>query len=108
MIPVRRILALALAACALSACAVGGRASPAKSPQLYVDCRGQASANPTVILESGAFGSAADWDLVLDDLAKGGRVCAYDRAGIGRSPPRTGGPGVAAIAYWTGKPLARR
>jgi pimeloyl-ACP methyl ester carboxylesterase len=51
-----------------------------------------------VILESGAFGSAADWDAVLDDLAKGGRVCAYDRAGIGRSPPRTGGPGVEAIA----------
>src|SRR6185312_10172224 len=50
------------------------------------------------ILESGAFGSAADWDLVLDDLARGGRACAYDRAGIGRSPPRAGGPGVTAIA----------
>ena len=93
-----RLVAVALAACALSACAVGGPASPAKSPQLFVDCRGRASANPTVILESGAFGSAADWDLVLDDLAKGGRACAYDRAGIGRSPPRAGGKDATAIA----------
>jgi pimeloyl-ACP methyl ester carboxylesterase len=65
---------------------------------LFVDCRGAATTAPTVILESGAFGSAADWDLVLDDLAKGGRACAYDRAGIGRSPPRTGGEDVKAIA----------
>ncbi len=70
----------------------------AKAAELHVDCRGESSASPTVILESGAFGSAADWDLVLDDLARSGRACAYDRAGIGRSPPRTGGSGVAAIA----------
>ena len=94
----RRTLLLTAAAIALAACAATGRPAPARSPALFVDCRGAPSASPTVILESGAFGSAADWDLLLDDLAKGGRVCAYDRAGIGRSPPRTGGPGVAAIA----------
>jgi pimeloyl-ACP methyl ester carboxylesterase len=43
-----------------------------------------------VILEAGAFGTSADWDFVLDDLAKGGRVCAYDRAGLGDSAPRPG------------------
>ena len=65
---------------------------------LFVDCRGQPSASPTVILESGAFGTSADWDLVLDALAKAGRVCAYDRAGVGASPPREGTQDVAAIA----------
>jgi len=93
-----RLVFMLLAAGLLAACASNGRPAPARSPALFVDCRGAPSASPTVILESGAFGSAADWDLLLDDLAKGGRVCAYDRAGIGRSPPRTGGPGVAAIA----------
>ena len=94
----RRPALLALAAILLASCAQSGHAPPSNAPQLFVDCRGTPSAAPTVILESGAFGSAADWDLVLDDLAKGGRACAYDRAGIGRSPPRTGGPGVTAIA----------
>lgn len=93
----RAFLAL-LAGVLLASCAGQKAPPPDKAAALFVDCRGQASASPTVILESGAFGSAADWDLVLDDLARGGRVCAYDRAGIGRSPPRTGGPGVTAIA----------
>lgn len=65
---------------------------------LRVDCRGQASASPTVILESGAFGTADDWAWVLDDIAQGGRVCAYDRAGVGGSAPRTGGEDVVSIA----------
>jgi pimeloyl-ACP methyl ester carboxylesterase len=55
---------------------------------LFVDCRGERTSAPTVILEAGAFGTSADWDFVLGDLAAGGRVCAYDRAGLGRSPPR--------------------
>src|SRR6202012_3523935 len=93
----RLTLAL-IAAALLSGCAAQSPPTEAKAARLFVDCRGQSSASPTVILESGAFGSAADWDLVLDDLARGGRVCAYDRAGIGRSPPRAGGPGVTAIA----------
>lgn len=65
-------------------------AQPAASSGLYVDCRGARSASPTVILESGAFGTSADWDIVEDDLDAGGRVCAYDRAGLGRSPPSSG------------------
>jgi pimeloyl-ACP methyl ester carboxylesterase len=87
-----------LASALLAGCAAQAAAPADQTARLFVDCRGQASAAPTVILESGAFGSAADWDLVLDDLAGGGRACAYDRAGIGRSPPRAGGPGVTAIA----------
>ncbi|HEV7158897.1 MAG TPA: alpha/beta hydrolase [Caulobacteraceae bacterium] len=70
----------------------------APPPGLHVDCRGQRTAAPTVILESGAFGTSADWDLVLDDLAVSGRVCAYDRAGVGASPPRSGEEDVVSIA----------
>jgi pimeloyl-ACP methyl ester carboxylesterase len=72
---------------------------PLSPPGLHVDCRGAPTASPTVILESGAFGASADWDFVLDALAKGGRVCAYDRGGVGASPPREGGEGVTAIAH---------
>jgi len=93
----RKLSLIAAAAC-LAACTNGSRPPPPGAATLFVDCRGQPSSSPTVILESGAFGSAADWDQVLGDLARGGRVCAYDRAGIGRSPPRAGGPGVEAIA----------
>ena len=94
----RRQASIVSAGALLASCAAGGHAPPIPAPQLFVDCRGTPSAAPTVILESGAFGSAADWDLVLDDLARGGRACAYDRAGIGRSPARTGDRGVTAIA----------
>ena len=71
---------------------------PPASPTLFVDCRGERSAAQTVILEAGAFGTSADWDFVLDDLAMGGRVCAYDRAWLGRSPPSSGGKDVIARA----------
>jgi pimeloyl-ACP methyl ester carboxylesterase len=74
------------------------RADAAPAP-LFTDCRGKQTASPLVILESGAFGTSADWDLVLDDLAKGGRVCAYDRGGLGASPPRAGGEDVIAVAH---------
>jgi pimeloyl-ACP methyl ester carboxylesterase len=68
-----------------------GRAPPGPSTsRLFLDCRGVATASPLVILEAGAFGTSADWDRVLSDLAPGGLACAYDRAGLGRSPPTPG------------------
>lgn len=78
--------------------AAGPAAAASRVGGLYVDCRGEATTAPTVILESGAFGTSADWDLVLDDLARGGRVCAYDRAGVGDLPPRGGEEDVTSIA----------
>jgi len=87
--PVMFALVIALAA------ALGAHAQALSAkPPLFVDCRGAPSASPTVILEAGAFGTSADWDRVLDDLAPRGRVCAYDRAGVGRSPPGPGGVSV--------------
>lgn len=73
-------------ACGVQAQTVPPPVAPV-TQRLFLDCRGRATAAPLVILEAGAFGTSADWDRVLDDLAPGGRACAYDRAGLGRSPP---------------------
>ncbi|WP_165186348.1 alpha/beta fold hydrolase [Caulobacter soli] len=48
-----------------------------------LECIGARTSRPTVILEAGAFGGAADWSLVAEKLATKQRVCAYDRDGIG-------------------------
>ena len=49
---------------------------------------GPQSSRPTIVLEHGAFGCAADWAVVQDRLAdKGLRSVAYDRAGLGHSDP---------------------
>lgn len=86
--------------------AVGGLMSAAGHPvprgtmvdigegrQLRLVCEGPAQgtsegARPTVWLEAGAFGFAADWGATQEALsAAGWRSCAYDRAGMGFSPP---------------------
>jgi len=49
---------------------------------------GPRSERPTVLLEHGAFGCAADWAVVQERLAaKGLHSLAYDRAGLGFSDP---------------------
>ena len=55
---------------------VGGR-------QLYLTCQGEGS--PTVVMESGGRGHSGGWNLVQPSVAGFTRVCAYDRAGTGRS-----------------------
>lgn len=45
------------------------------------------SGSPTVILESGISESAFTWWAVQQKIAKSTRTCAYDRAGLGLSPP---------------------
>uniref|UniRef100_B0SVJ1 AB hydrolase-1 domain-containing protein n=1 Tax=Caulobacter sp. (strain K31) TaxID=366602 RepID=B0SVJ1_CAUSK len=85
--------------------AVGGLMSAAGHPmprgtmvdigegrQLRLVCEGPAqgasSDRPVVWLEAGAFGFAADWGATQQALsAAGWRSCAYDRAGLGFSPP---------------------
>jgi len=61
---------------------VGGR-------RMRIVCAGpQGTDQPIIILEAGAFGFAADFGTVQDQLtAKGLRNCAYDRAGMGYSDP---------------------
>lgn len=46
--------------------------------------------DPPVVLLHGWIGSTADWDLVVDGLARDRRVLAYDHRGHGASPH--GGP----------------
>ncbi len=63
---------------------IGGR-------HMRIVCAGPPGPGPTVIMEAGAFGLAADYGAVQASLAaKGIRSCAYDRAGMGWSDP---GPG---------------
>src|SRR5437868_1116852 len=60
---------------------VGGR-------RLRMVRAGAPSARPTIVLEHGAFGCAADWAVVQERLAaKGLASIAYDRAGLGHSEP---------------------
>ena len=59
---------------------------PGRSLRLV--CEGARSGRPVVWLEAGAFGFSADWGATQDALtAAGWRSCAYDRAGMGYSPP---------------------
>jgi pimeloyl-ACP methyl ester carboxylesterase len=48
-------------------------------------CQGRGS--PTIILESGTGDGMTVWRKVQPTLAQHYRVCAYDRAGLGLSPP---------------------
>jgi pimeloyl-ACP methyl ester carboxylesterase len=60
----------------------------AAPPQLFMECRGAGA--PVVVLEAGASQTSASWEKVTPPLSKLTRVCAYDRAGLGRSPPAVG------------------
>lgn len=99
-----RFLGNALAAAALLAVgfvAVGGAMAAVSGPfkprgefidiggrKMRMVCEGPASATPLVLMEAGAFGTAADFGAIQQKLAaKGLRSCAYDRAGMGWSDP---------------------
>jgi pimeloyl-ACP methyl ester carboxylesterase len=45
------------------------------------------SGNPTVVLEAGFGGNTLNWRDVQRELGRTTRACAYDRAGLGQSPP---------------------
>lgn len=69
---------------------IGGR-------KMHIDCRGTGS--PTVVFESGlGTGGTLDWTLVHDQIAQTTRACAYDRAGIMWSDPKTTPQHAAAVA----------
>jgi pimeloyl-ACP methyl ester carboxylesterase len=96
----RRILIgllLILAAWIGGGAAVVAAAGPFKPSGTFLDiggrklrlvCAGPKSTQPTVWMEAGAFGLAADFAAIQEKLtAKGIRSCAYDRAGMGWSDP---------------------
>ena len=53
--------------------------------KLYYTCAGQGS--PTVILEAGGPDDSSDWELLRVYYGNSTRVCAYDRANLGKSDP---------------------
>lgn len=62
---------------------------------LHLNCTGEGT--PTVILESGLGGGSLDWSLVQPEVAKFGRVCSYDRAGIAWSASGEGSRNASQI-----------
>ena len=52
---------------------------------LFLNCKGTGS--PTVILDSGLDSDSNAWLTVMPRIQNFTRVCAYDRAGLGRSDP---------------------
>jgi len=61
----------------------------AGSHTLYVHCLGETS-RPAIVFENGLGVVAEEWTWVQAALADRYRVCAYDRAGTGRSPAADG------------------
>ena len=81
---------------------IGGR-------KMRIVCEGPLSAHPTVVMEAGAFGLAADFGAIQQKLAaKGIRSCAYDRAGMGWSDPGPSPRDSTAIAADLEKLLAAK
>ena len=58
--------------------------------RLHLDCHGTGA--PTVVLHNGLAETAASWSRIMDQVATGARVCAYDRAGQGWSEAAAGDP----------------
>ena len=92
-------LVLVVVAWIAGGAAMVAMAGPFKPSGTYVDiggrklrlvCAGPPAdpGRPTVWMEAGAFGLAADFAAIQEKLtAKGIRSCAYDRAGLGFSDP---------------------
>ena len=53
--------------------------------RLHLDCTG--SGSPTVVLEPGGGAMSSDMGLIAPAVARGTRVCVYDRPGRGTSDP---------------------
>jgi len=51
--------------------------------RLYIECTG--SGGPTVVLQAGLGASSSSWGFIAPAVAASTTVCAYDRAGHGRS-----------------------
>ncbi len=61
---------------------------PIGDRRIHVTCFGpEQKGVPTVLFESGGGAPSDAWDRVVDIMAPTRRVCSYDRAGVGASPP---------------------
>jgi pimeloyl-ACP methyl ester carboxylesterase len=73
-----------------------GRLIDVGGHQLYLSCVG--SGSPTVVLEPGAGATSAQMGWIAPAVARGTRVCVYDRAGRGWSEPADTAQDGAQIA----------
>ena len=64
--------------------------------RLYVECSG--SGSPTVVLQAGLGASSSSWADIAPNVAASTTVCAYDRAGHGRSEEAAGPQDGIALA----------
>lgn len=76
--------------------AMHGRLVDVGPYRLHLECTG--SRGPTVVLEPGAGASAATLGWIAPAVARGSRVCVYDRAGRGWSDAAASRPDGAQIA----------
>ena len=74
----------------------GGALVDVGGHKLFISCSGTGS--PTVVLEGGLGQGSAYFARIAPKVAETTRVCAYDRAGRGRSEPAIGTQDGAAIA----------
>lgn len=63
-----------------------GRLVDVAGHRLHLDCRGQRSSRPTVVLDAGLGDSSQVWDTVATQVSSFVRVCTFDRPGYGWSP----------------------
>jgi pimeloyl-ACP methyl ester carboxylesterase len=64
--------------------------------RLYIECTG--SGSPTVLLQAGLGASSSSWAGIAPNVAASTTVCAYDRAGHGRSEEAAGPQDGIALA----------
>jgi pimeloyl-ACP methyl ester carboxylesterase len=73
--------------------AAGGRLIDVGGHRLYIECTG--SGGPAVILQAGLGASSSSWAAIAPAVAATTTVCAYDRAGHGRSDEAGPQDGIA-------------
>jgi pimeloyl-ACP methyl ester carboxylesterase len=82
---------VAALACVPQATAEGsGGAVDVNGHSMYYECEGRG--HPTVVLDAGSPDPSSVWRWVQPAISRFTRVCAYDRAGIGRSARAPAGP----------------
>ncbi len=64
--------------------------------RLYIECSG--SGSPTVVLQAGLGAESSSWAGIAPNVAASTTVCAYDRAGHGRSEEASGPQDGNALA----------
>jgi pimeloyl-ACP methyl ester carboxylesterase len=79
-----------------NAAAPSGRFVDVGGHRLYLECAG--SGSPTVILQAGLGEASASWARIAPEVAASTTVCAYDRAGHGRSDEAGPQDGIALAA----------